>query len=68
MDIKDTKTTDGEIFTYQEACEMARLVFKRFGNQPGAASTAWNRMMEINIKPWEFMRLVNEDFTIKTHH
>lgn len=52
------KTTAGEYFTVIEHVDMARLVFKRFGNNPESATAAWRRMLQNNCPVEEFMQLV----------
>lgn len=51
-------TTAGEQFTYAEHCQMAALIYKRFGNNQRAATAAWCRMMENSTTASDFMRLV----------
>ncbi len=39
-------TTNRETFTVGESVDMARLVYKRFGRDSKAASSAWARLMQ----------------------
>lgn len=52
------KTTAGEIFTGEDHRQLARMVYKRFGRNAGAAASAWRRMFENNCTEKMFMMLV----------
>lgn len=51
-------TTNGKPFTHVESVDMARLVFKRFGDDPEAAAAAWRRLLENGCPVADFMALV----------
>lgn len=53
------RTTAGETFTFEESADMARMVFKRFGNDLGAATAAWNRLMQTNCDTHQFQKLLD---------
>ena len=50
-----TETTANEIFTANQNATMARLIWLRFGRDAEAATAAWNRMMQNNCSPRQFM-------------
>lgn len=52
-------TTNKEAFTMAESADMARLIFKRFGRNPEAATEAWRRLLENDCSVEGFMDLVN---------
>lgn len=55
-------TTAREWFTLDESRALARLVYKRFGNDPDVATAAWRRLLESrSVTIEEFMRLVRGD-------
>ena len=53
------KTTAGEIFTSLEYIDLARLIFKRFGNYEDATH-AWRRLHQNNTTVAEFSALVED--------
>ena len=57
---RDIITTAGEIFTKKETVNLARLVFKRFGNDLDSATDAWQRLLQNNCSPVEFLELLEE--------
>ena len=59
-------TTAGEVFTSLESVDMARLVYKRFGNNEVAATGAWNRMLQNDCSVSEFMEIV--EYPEHTHN
>jgi hypothetical protein len=56
----DVTTTDGQRFTGEESCELAHLVWRRFGRDNYQAKAAWCRMLESNPTVSQFMDLVHE--------
>lgn len=55
----DVTTTNRETFTHAESCELAGLIYKRFGRNLAAATAAWGRLMESNVSQAAFERLVH---------
>ena len=51
-------TTKGERFTEAENFKLAKLIYKRFGNDLIEATAAWNRLLENNCSQSDFLRLV----------
>lgn len=51
-------TTAGEPFTEHESRALARLVYKRWGNDLAAAAVAWRRLLQNNCSDEAFRRLV----------
>lgn len=66
MQIIDTQpsviTTCGEVFTYKEHREMARLVFRRWGRDTAAALCAWRRLMQNGCELEQFLDLLGRDW------
>ena len=60
MHATDIITTAGHPFTWGEHVLLARMIYKRFGNDANAAAAAWRRMLGNNATVAEFMRLVND--------
>ena len=44
--------------TTTDSYDLARLVFKRFGHDPEAATAAWRRMLQNSATVEDFMSLV----------
>ncbi len=57
-DRSSVTTTNGERFTYEESCQLAFLIYKRFGRNLAAATHAWQKMLSNNTESHEFMELV----------
>lgn len=53
-----TTTTAGTEFSSTEAIDLARLVYKRFGNDMEAACAAWRRMLQNQCPVEDFAELV----------
>lgn len=51
-------TTNGEPFTYQESCDLAFQIYKRFGRNIESAHRAWMRLLENNCGLSHFETLV----------
>ena len=51
-------TTDRKKFVAADHYDLARLVFKRFGHDPQAATSAWRRMLQNSATVEDFMGLV----------
>jgi hypothetical protein len=47
-----------EKFSYDESADLAFLVYRRFGRDVGAASSAWSRLMQNATSPTSFRRLI----------
>ena len=62
---KDVTTTDGEVFTHEQACQMAELVYFRFGKNLRAAAEAWSRMMQNDTSPAQFAGLLDDNIGYK---
>jgi len=58
MQIATITTTDGTPFTPADSADLARLVYKRFGRDPDAATAAWRRMLGNSCEVSDFMALV----------
>jgi hypothetical protein len=54
----EVTTTDGTIFTPVDHVDLARLIYKRFGHNPEAATEAWRRMLQNSATVEDFMGLV----------
>ena len=65
MSDRDITTTDGEVFTHESACQMAELVYLRFGKDLKAASEAWSRMMQNDTSPAQFAGLIEDALVYK---
>jgi hypothetical protein len=55
---QNVTTTAGETFTSDEHRQLARLVFKRFGKDLGAATVAWRRLFQNSTDEAQFAELV----------
>lgn len=64
LDKLTVKTTASETFTGQESRRLARLIYRRFGNDRAVALLAWRRLLENNCSQSAFERLLglNEMF------
>lgn len=47
-----------EKFSYDESADLAFLVYRRFGRDAAAASSAWSRLMQNATSPASFRRLI----------
>lgn len=54
-------TTNGSAFTRTESIDMARIVFKRFGHDPEAATAAWCRLLQNQASVSDFMALIESE-------
>lgn len=59
MDGLSVTTPNGSVFTEQQARALARLIYARFGEDGGAATRAWQRLLENNCTERGFMALVD---------
>lgn len=59
----DVKTTTNEIFTYAQSCELAHMVYVRFGKDLPSAASAWRRMLQNNASDASYMQLVSAHLT-----
>jgi len=57
-DDRTITTTAGEPFTHEESCELARIIYKRWGRDPKAAAVAWRRLLQNSCTDIQFMALV----------
>ena len=64
MDHLTVTTTNGELFTGEQACELAYLVYLRFGQDYGAAHSAWKRMLQNNCLLASYVALVEHAKTM----
>lgn len=55
----DIRTTNGDIFTMAQTADLARLVWRRFGEDLEAATAAWNRMLQTDITSGYFRKLID---------
>jgi len=51
---KTVTTTAGKKFTETDHVALARLVYRRFGNDLGAATRAWQRMLQNSCSEADF--------------
>jgi len=58
MFVSSLTTTSGRLFTSLESVDLARLVFKRFGDNPEEAAAAWRRLLQNSATVEDFMSLV----------
>lgn len=58
MSDRDITTTSGETFTYEETCQLAALIYKRFGSSLGHAAAHWRRLMQNDTSSAEFAQLL----------
>jgi hypothetical protein len=54
----DITTTKGERFSYEDSCDMAWLVYRRFGRDLVSAADAWRRLLGNNCDNTQFHQLV----------
>lgn len=54
-------TTAGETFSYEESCQLAGLIFKRFGRDIAAAAAAWRRLLQNSCTDEQFQEMVDFD-------
>lgn len=53
-------TTSGERFTEAQSCELAWLIYLRFGREVAAAAEAWRRMLLNSCTDAQYARLVRK--------
>lgn len=51
-------TTAGEEFTHNEHVDLARLIYKRFGNSLTEATRAWSRLLKNTTEISDFLELL----------
>jgi hypothetical protein len=56
----DITTTAGEVFGEADHRALARLIYRRFGLDPEAATAAWRRMLQNSATVTDFMAMVGE--------
>jgi hypothetical protein len=54
----DITTTKNERFSYEDSCDLAWMVYRRFGRDLYPATTAWNRLLQNNCDITQFQALV----------
>ncbi len=52
------RTTAGETFSDAETRALAKLVYKRFGNELSVATAAWRRMLQNSTDERGFEKLI----------
>lgn len=52
------KTVSGETFSSQDSCQLAFLIYRRFGRDMESAHKAWMRLLENNCSFSSFEKLV----------
>lgn len=57
---KRVKLANGETFSFDESCALARLIHKRWSRDMPAAASAWRRLFQNSTTVDEFAALVNE--------
>lgn len=60
MIIHEITTTAGERFTVEEHCQLAALLWKRFGWEDEAAAAAWRRMLGNGCSTEDFVAIARE--------
>jgi hypothetical protein len=60
-------TTAGETFTAEQSEELAYMVYRRFGRNLSAATSAWRRLLQNNASEGQFEKLVRARQTSHTH-
>lgn len=58
--MQNVQTTAGETFSADEHKKLARLVFKRWGNDLAAATVAWRRLFQNCTNEAQFEALIKE--------
>ena len=51
-------TVNGEKFSHQDSCNMAYMIYKRFGKDIDSAHSAWCRMLQNNCTVNQFIALI----------
>lgn len=57
---QNVTTTAGETFSFEEHCQLAALVFKRFGRDIPAAASAWRRLLQNCCSDEQFKEMVDK--------
>jgi len=53
-------TTAGETFLHEESCQLAALIFKRFGRDVAIAASAWRRLLRNSCTDEQFWEMVEQ--------
>lgn len=61
--MKDVKTITGEVFTYQNHCELAYLIWIRWGRSYRDSAAAWRRLFQNNCDDDDFAKLIIDKLT-----
>lgn len=56
----DIKTVNGDSFTYQQSCNLAYMIYRRFGQDLNSAHRAWCRMLQNNCTVNQYSDLVED--------
>lgn len=61
--MNDITTTANEKFSYQDSCQLALMVWRRFGRDIECATLAWNRLLQNNCTVAQFHKLLFDALT-----
>lgn len=64
----DIKTTSGEIFTAEESCALAKMIYKRYGYDVKSAAAAWRRMLQNSCPDDMFEKMVRTSRPSEVHN
>ena len=53
-------TTSGDQFTGRDSCQMAALVYKRFGYNVDCAASAWRRLLGNSCTEEQFLKMAQK--------
>lgn len=56
--VHDTHAVNGVLFTAEDSVKLAQIVFKRFGYDIPAATSAWRRLLQNGCTEEDFEALV----------
>jgi hypothetical protein len=56
----DITTACGEKFDYEDSCDMAFMIYRRFAREMEDAHIAWKRLLQNNCSLSQFEKLVLE--------
>lgn len=56
--MSDIKTINGEIFSHEKSCELAYLIYERFGKDLDSAHSAWRRLLQNNCSKNQYNDLI----------
>lgn len=58
MDKGSIITTAGEHWTFEDSRRLAKLIYRRWGNDAEAATEAWRRMLQNSATVTDFLELI----------